>query len=44
MCPTAFIVYFKQVSAGWETKWEIDYRIHLNEFSASKSFYWKQGK
>ena len=23
---------------------EIDYRIHLNEFSASKSLYWKQSK
>ena len=37
-----FYCYFEQVSAGWEAKGEIDYRFHLNEFSASKSLYWKQ--
>ena len=44
MCSSVFIVEFEQVSAGWEVKGEIDYRIHLKEFSASKSHYWKQSK
>ena len=44
MHPSVFIVDFEQVSFGWEAKGEIDYRIHLNEFSVSKSLYWKQSK
>ena len=44
MCPSVFIVDFEQVRAGWEAKGGIDYRIHLNEFSASKWLYWKQSK
>ena len=44
MHPSVFIVDFEQVSFDWEAKGEIDYRIHLNEFSVSKSLYWKQSK
>ena len=40
-CSSVFIIDFEQVRAGQETKEEIDYRVHLNEFSASKSLYWK---
>ena len=42
--PSVFIVDFEQVSAGCEAKGETDYRIHLNEFRASKSLYWKESK
>ena len=37
MCPSVFNVDFEEVSVGWVAKGGIDYRIHLNEFSVSKS-------
>ena len=41
MCSSVFANDLEQVSAGWEAKGEINYRIHLN---ASKSLYWKHSK
>ena len=38
-CSRAFIVDFEQVRAGWETKWEIDYRIHLKMNSAFQNYF-----
>ena len=41
MCSSVFANDLEQVSAGWEAKGEINYRIHLN---ALKSLYWKHSK